>query len=114
MGDPSSTSKELRFKAAPVAPTPRRCRQSDGPRSFIVHRIETECDYASDVDDGTGSIEWMDNGMGSRRSPVGMTTYTESGDPHNIVLCLPYAFEMDEYRETEGDEFTRKTFFFFF
>ena len=39
----------------------------------------------SDVDNGTGSIEWADNGMGSRWSRVGVTTYTESGD----------AFEMD-------------------
>ena len=40
MGDPSSPSKELCAKTAPVAPTPRQCR--DGPRSFRVHRIETE------------------------------------------------------------------------
>ena len=40
-----------------------------------------------DVDNGTGSIEWVDNEMGSRWSPVGVTTYTESDDPHNIVLA---------------------------
>ena len=87
MGDPSSTSKELCAKTAPVAPTPRRCRRSDGPRSFMVHRIETGRDCALDVDNGTDSIKWVDNGMGSGWSPIGVTTNTESGGPHNIILA---------------------------
>ena len=40
-------AKRLCANTAPVAPTPRRCRRSDGPRSFMVHRIETERDCAS-------------------------------------------------------------------
>ena len=39
------------------------------------------------VDNGTGSIGWVDNGMGLRWSPVGVTTHTEFGDPHSIVLA---------------------------
>ena len=55
-----------------------------------------------DVEKGTDSIKWVDNGMGSGRSPFGVTTNTESGGRHQYHSCLPYTFKMDEYRETEG------------
>ena len=35
----------------------------------------------------TGSLEWVGSGLGLRLSPVGATTYTESGNLHSTVLA---------------------------
>ena len=65
--DPSSTSKELCAKTAPVAPTPRRCRRSDGPRSFMVHRIETgrECACGCRQRNGQHQVGGQWDGLGT-------------------------------------------------
>ena len=112
MGDPSSTSEELCARTAPVAPTPRRCRRSDGPRSFVVHSIETGRDCAC------GCRQW--NGqhqVGGQWDGLGTEPYRSDDEhrkwrPSEHHSCLPHAFKIDEYRETEGKHIYQENGFF--
>ena len=76
---------------------------------MMVHRIETERDCAFDVDNGTGSIERADKGMGSGWSPIGVTTFSESGGPHSVILAC---HTRSKWTNTVENIFIRKTSFF--
>ena len=64
-----------------------------------------------DIDNGTDSIKWVDNGMGSGRSPMGVTTNTESGGPHNIILACHTRSKWTNTVKLRENIFTRKTGF---
>ena len=66
----------------------------------------------SDVDNGTDSIKWVDKGIGSGWSPIGVTTNTESGGPHNIILACHTRSKFTDTVKLREIMFTRKTFFF--
>ena len=64
-----------------------------------------------DIDNGTDRIKWVDDGMGSGRSPIGVTTNTESGGPHNIVLACHTRSKWTNTVKLMENLFTRKTGF---
>ena len=111
-GDPSSWSNEPCAKTAPVGLTPRRCRWSDGPRSFLVHRIETGRDCACRCRQWNGQHQVGGQWDGLGTEPCRGDDEHRKWRPSQYHCCLPHEFKMDEYRETEGKHIYQENVFF--
>ena len=89
MRDPSRTSKKLCAKTAPLSEIVKlKDNTFDAALCSCTSSKLKETGYLK-VDRETGSLELMGSGLDSisclRLNPVGVTTYTESGDPPNAV-----------------------------